>query len=262
MTAKRKAGPRPAAPVDASGAAPATAAKPPRRNRQNLSDLAYDRLEELIVTCALKPGLFLSIQDLQEPTGVGRTPIHQAISRLAADTLVVVRPRHGLQIAPVDLARERTLLQLRRDLERFVVRLATERAGPSHRNQILHLGRTLRARAAGMAIGEFNQLDRRIDQVLGAAAGEPFLEHTMRPLHTIFRRVGWIYHNWIAPDRGVGRTVECHLAILDAVADRRVEDAVAASDGLIEFSGSMFAEMERGIDPALLDCNLELLAAS
>lgn len=257
MTTKKKAGPRPAAPE----AAPATAAKPPPRRRQTLSDLAYDRLEELIVTCALKPGSFLSIQDLQGMTGVGRTPIHQAVSRLAADTLVVVRPRHGLQIAPVDLARERTLLRLRLDLERFVVRLATERAGPSHRNQMLHLGRALRAEAARMSVGEFNRLDRRIDGVLLAAAGEPFLEHTLRPLHTIFRRVGWIYHGWISPEGGIGRTVDCHLAILDAVAERRVEDAVAASDRLIEFSDGMFAQMERGIDPALLDCNLELLAA-
>lgn len=257
MTAKRNAGARVVTPE----ADPAPTLKPPRRNRRKLSDLAYDRLEELIVTCALKPGLFLSIHDLQQMTGVGRTPIHQAISRLAADTLVIVRPRHGLQIAPVDLARERTLLQLRRDLERFVVRLATERAGPSHRNRLLHIGRALRAEAARMTINEFNQLDRRMNQALLAAVGEPFLEHTLRPLHTIFRRVGWIYHSWISPDGGVGRTLDCHLAILDAVADRRVEDAVAASDRLIEFSGSMFAEMERGVDPALLDCNLELLAA-
>jgi len=38
---------------------------------------------------ALRPGLFLSIQDLQKKIGVGRTPIHQAVSRLAADTLIV-----------------------------------------------------------------------------------------------------------------------------------------------------------------------------
>src|SRR5277367_6526955 len=103
--------------------------KPKRRNRLNLANLAYDQLEELIVSCALKPGQFLAIQDLQTMTGGGRTPVHQAVSRLSADTLILIRPRHGLQIAPIDLARERVLLGLRRDMERFVVRLATERAG-------------------------------------------------------------------------------------------------------------------------------------
>lgn len=246
------------------GAAPGLATaegKPPRRSSLNLSDMAYDRLEEMIITCELKPGLLLSIQDLQEMTGMGRTPIHQAVSRLAADTLITIRPRHGLQVAPISLARERTLLRLRRDMERFVVRLAAERSGPAHRSQLLHIIRVLHDEGERMTIGAFNQLDRRIDQLLGAVVGEPFLEQTLRPLHTIFRRIGWLYHTRVSPGEGLGRTVRCHLAILDAVAGGRVEDAVAASDGLIAFVGGMFDAMERGIDPALLDCNLELLAA-
>jgi DNA-binding GntR family transcriptional regulator len=240
------------------------AAGKPRRQRQNrinLADLAYDRCEELIVACELKPGQYLSIQDLQGATQVGRTPIHQAVFRLAADTLMIVRPRHGLQIAPIDLARERTLLLLRRDLERFVLRLAAERCGPSHRNQLLHIGRALRESAEGLTLAEFNRLDRRIDQLMTDAAGEPFLEHTMRPLHTIFRRIGLIYHSWVAPSEGLHRTVDCHLAMLDAVAAKRPEAAAAAADELMDFMDSMFDAMECGIDPGLLDCNLSLRAA-
>jgi DNA-binding GntR family transcriptional regulator len=232
-----------------------------RHNRLNLADLAYDRLEELIVHCALKPGIFLAIQDLQTMTGGGRTPVYQAVSRLSADTLILIRPRHGLQIAPIDLARERILLALRRDMERFVVRLATERAGPLHRNQLLHISRALRASPGSMSIAEFNKLDRRIDHVLATAAGEPLLEHTLRPLHTIFRRIGWIYHNWVRAKQGLGRTVDSHLEILDAVIGGRVNEAVAASDRLIAFSGDMFEVIEAEIDPALLDCNLALNAA-
>ena len=37
-------------------------------------------------------------------TWIGRTPIHQAVNKLAADTLIIVRPRHGLQIAPIERA--------------------------------------------------------------------------------------------------------------------------------------------------------------
>jgi DNA-binding GntR family transcriptional regulator len=215
----------------------------------------------MIVTCALRPGLYLSIQDIQNATGYGRTPIHQAVNRLAADTLILIRPRHGLQIAPVDLARERLLLGLRRDLERFVMRLAAERCGASHRNQLIHIGATLRSRSGDMSVGEFNTLDRRIDQLILAAAGEPFLEHTLRPLHTIFRRIGWIYHSLIRPDEGPLDTVAHHLAIVDAVASRDPVAAMAAADRLIDFMDGMFDVMERGIDPALLDCNLDLLAA-
>ena len=248
-------------PIGAASRRPGPESPPARSNGTNLATLAYDRLEGMIVTCALPPGLFLSIQDLQDRTGLGRTPIHQAVSQLAADTIIVIRPRHGLQIMPVDLVRERTLLQLRRDMERFVVRLATERAGALHRNQMLHLGRMLRERTGSMTIDEFNRLDRRIDQIFAAAAGEAFLEHTLRPLHTIFRRIGWIYHSRVRPQEGLARTLGCHSEVLDAVLARQVDAAVAASDRLIAFSDSMFDVLGRGIDPALFDCNLEMLEA-
>jgi DNA-binding GntR family transcriptional regulator len=241
------------------GADQGEAASPRRQNRVNLFELAYERIEDLIINCELKPGRFLAIQDLQEMTGFSRTPVHQAVSRLADDTLILVRPRHGVQIAPIDLARERVLLQLRRDLERFVIRLAAEKSSPTHRNQLLHVARVLRERREDMTASEFNALDRRIDKLILMAAGEPFLEHTMRPLHTIFRRIGWVHHNHIKGDANVHTTIDCHLAILDAVANRHVAQAMMASDALIDFVDGMFETMEREVDPSLLDCSLEPL---
>src|SRR5882672_11918897 len=170
---------------------PASEAAPRRRNRINLFELAYQRIEELLVNCTLKPGRYLTMQDLQDLTGFGRTPVHHAVNRLAADTLVNIRPRHGLQIAPIDLARERVLLNLRRDIERFVIRLAAERSGPTNSNQLLHLERILRKQRATMTIDEFNIIDRRLDRLILGAAREPFVEHTLRPLRTMFRRIGW-----------------------------------------------------------------------
>lgn len=230
---------------------------PARRNAVNLLELAYERLEHLIVTCELRPGAYLTIQDLQNISGLSRTPIHQAVTRLAADTLMIVRPRHGLQVAPIDLARERLLLKLRRDLECFVIRLAAERSSSSHRNQMLHLARQLRERRDAITIGEFNAFDRRIDQLILAAAGEPFLEHTLRPLHTIFRRIGWIYHNRTSGHSNITQTIDTHLSVLDAVVNRNVEQAVRSSDALIDFVDNMFEIIEREVDPVFLDCSLE-----
>lgn len=229
-----------------------------RHNRVNLFDLAYERIEDLIVNCDLKPGRFLAMQDLQDMTGFGRTPVHQAVNRLATDTLIIVRPRHGVQIAPIDLARERILLRLRRDIERFVIRLAAERSGPSQQRQMIYISRALRERREGMAVDEFNAFDRRINRLIIAAANEPFLEHTLRPLHTIFRRIGWIYHTQIASDASLDPTVDCHLAILDAVANRQIDAATAASEALTDFVDRMFETIEQQIDPVLLDCELEV----
>ena len=259
MAKAAKAAPKSAPRLVTIDGAPTQAARQPRQNHVNLFDLAYDRLEELIVSCVLKPGQQVTILELQSQLGLGRTPVHQAVNRLASDTIIIIRPRHGLQVAPVDLARERMLLRLRRDIERFVVQLASERAKAAQRSQLLHIARSLRARRETMTVEDFNLLDRRIDRLLIAAADEPFLEHTMRPLQTISRRVGWLYHRCVAEPVMLLGTIDRHTAIIEAVANRHVEAAMAATDSLIDFVDSMFETMESEIDPSLLDCSFQPL---
>jgi DNA-binding GntR family transcriptional regulator len=227
------------------------------RSPLNQFELAYEAIEERLVKCELRPGRFLAMQEIQQLVKFGRTPVHQAVNRLAADTLITVHPRRGLQVAPIDLARERVLLRLRRDVERFVIRLAAEQSSSSHRNQMLHMKRHLRENREQITIESFNSIDRRIDRLFLAAASEPFVENTLRPLHTIFRRVGWLYHTQVPAGASLLKTIDVHLALLDAVANRHVDAAIAASDELIDFVDSMFDLLERELDPALLDCSLD-----
>jgi DNA-binding GntR family transcriptional regulator len=230
---------------------------PQLRKRVNLFDQAYQRIEELLVNCALQPGRFLTMQDLQDLTSLGRTPVHHAVNRLAADTLIVIRPRHGLQIAPINLARERLLLKLRRDIERFVVRLATERSSAVQRGQLLELEHTLGSRVGTLTLTQFNTLDREIDRLILSAANEPFLEHTLRPLHTLFRRIGYIHHACVPGRANLGGTVERHRAVVTAIANGHASTAAAASDALIDFVDGMFEALSQEIEPALLDCSAE-----
>lgn len=237
--------------------ADATAEGGLRRSQVNQSDLAYERIEELLICCELKPGRFMATHDLQKLVGFGRTPVHQAVSRLAADTLVIVTPRHGIQIAPIDLTRERVLLGLRRDVERFVIRLATERSGASQRNQMLHIKRQLIEHGADMSIDQFNRVDQRIDRLFLAAANEPFIESTLRPLHTIFRRIGWVYHMKTPNNTNLQGTIDGHIAVIDAVINGQAQAAIAASDALMDFVEKMVDVLEREVAPAVLDCRLD-----
>ena len=61
-----------------------------------LTDRAYRELEELIVTLRLSPGTVLSEQALASRLKIGRTPIREALQRLARDGLVVIMPRRGM----------------------------------------------------------------------------------------------------------------------------------------------------------------------
>jgi DNA-binding GntR family transcriptional regulator len=210
------------------------------------TDLAYDRIEAMLVSGELAPGRFLATHELQTMLNMGRTPVHQAVTRLAGDTLILIKPRHGLQIAPIDLDRERLLLALRRDVERFVIRLATERATPKQRAEMMALHAQLQA-SPGMSLTAFNVIDHRIDALLLNAANEPFLAATLRPLHTLFRRIGWLYHAQNTQAIDLQATINGHLAVLDAVASKQVDAAVKATDALMDFVEEMFDALDRAI---------------
>jgi len=222
------------------------------RNPRNLYERAYEAIEERLVTCVLAPGRYLSMQELQDMVQLGRTPVHLAVTRLAEETLLRVHPRRGLQIAPIDLARERVLLR-----ERFVIQLAAEKSSALHRNQMLHLQRHLREQRANLTLVEFNLIDRKLDRLFLNAADEPFVEKTLQPLHTIFRRIGWLYHIQTAQHTDLSKTIDVHLVLLEAVANCHVQAAIAASDELVTFVDAMFDALEHEIDPVLLDCNLQ-----
>jgi DNA-binding GntR family transcriptional regulator len=228
---------------------PSTAA----RGSDSLSDVAYDRIEDLIVHCGVAPGASMTTSELQELVKLGRTPVHQAVRRLAAETLIRIRPRDGLQISPINLQRDRRLLQLRREMDRFVAELATERLDANQRNRLIRLGMAMQERRRAMDVHEFNAYDRQLDTVLLDAAGEPFLDRTLRPLHTIFRRTGHVHLTHLDGAAGLARTIECHLALLNAVVDRNTKGAKSASDALIDLAQSMFDSLEGNIEPRLLD---------
>ena len=108
--------------------------------------------------------------------------------------------------------------------------------------------RVLREQREHLTINKFNALDRRIDQLVMASAEEPYVDHTLRPLHTMFRRIGWLYHSKIAGGQNLQRSIDCHVALLDAVANRHIGEAIAASDELIAFVDTMFDVLEHEID--------------
>src|ERR1700759_4843196 len=61
----------------------------------SLTDLAYARVEELIITLRLAPGSAISESELTAHTGIGRTPIREALQRLARGELVAAPPGGG-----------------------------------------------------------------------------------------------------------------------------------------------------------------------
>src|SRR2546430_9863265 len=127
-----------------------------------LTDRAYRELEEMIVTLQLSPGTVLSEQALSARLKIGRTPIREALQRLARDGLVVIMPRRGIMVSEINLMLQLRLLEVRRELERLMAGLAAERATPDERREFAEVAEAMVAAAAKADEIALMRLDQRL----------------------------------------------------------------------------------------------------
>lgn len=93
----------------------------------------------MIITLELLPGKALSEQDLMGRLNTGRTPLRDAILRLATEGLVEVLPRQGTFVAGVNVADLRSIMESRLHLEPYAAYLAAKRATPAEWDAMHHL---------------------------------------------------------------------------------------------------------------------------
>src|SRR5690349_1937789 len=193
---------------------------------------AYREIEELIDTLQLPPGTVLSELVLADRLGIGRTPIREALQRLSRDGLVNILPRRGVLVSEIDLRAQLRLLEVRRELERLMARGAAERATEEERTQFSEI-------AAGMCRASeseddisFMRLDRRFNALVSSAARNEFASRSMGLMHGLSRRF-WYQHYKEAADLPLAARL--HADVAEAVAERRVDAAGAASDSLIDY---------------------------
>ena len=89
---------------------------------ESLTDRAYRELEEMIVTLQLEPNAVLSETALSQDLGIGRTPIREALQRLAREGLVMILPRKGILVSEINPRKQLLLLAVRREIERLLAR--------------------------------------------------------------------------------------------------------------------------------------------
>jgi DNA-binding GntR family transcriptional regulator len=93
-----------------------------------LPDRIYATLKHRILTCAMLPGERIVEKALCGEMGVSRTPLREALNRLALEGLVVLTPYRGYGVAPLSVDSFRDLCEVRRTLEAGSAALAAERA--------------------------------------------------------------------------------------------------------------------------------------
>ena len=110
---------------------------------ESLAEQAYRNLEEKLVALTLPPGSMISEGDLIDLTGLGRTPVREAIQRFAAQKFFKVIPRKGLMVTSVNRSDMLHILEARKPLERLIVYRASLNARDEQRSGLASIAREL-----------------------------------------------------------------------------------------------------------------------
>ena len=198
---------------------------------QSLTDRAYAEIEEMIITLKLAPGSAVSESDLSAHLGIGRTPIREALQRLARERLVSIFPRRGIIVTEINVASQLRLLEVRRELERLIARSAARRATDDERDRFRALAAAFEAASKANDDVTFMRIDRDFNVLCSAASHNEFAAGAMSLLHSLSRRF-WYLHYKQAADMPL--TAKLHADIARAIAAGDADRAGKASDRLLD----------------------------
>jgi DNA-binding GntR family transcriptional regulator len=204
----------------------------PARSADTLTERAYRLIEEQIVTLRLKPGDILSEQMLSASFDIGRTPIREALQRLAREGLVTILPRKGILVSDINPRNQLLLLEVRRELERLLSRAGAERATAEQRGKMLEIAQGMDAAGRSNDDISFMRLDRELNQLVVEAAHNDYAARSMKLLQGLSRRF-WYMHYREAADLPLCARLHANQA--RAIAKGDGEAAGRASDKLMDY---------------------------
>jgi len=89
----------------------------------------YERIKAMVTTFALPPGERINEVELARQLGVSRTPVREALARVAAEGFLTATPLRGFSVRALDAQHILELYEYRSTVELGVIRLACQRAG-------------------------------------------------------------------------------------------------------------------------------------
>lgn len=151
----------------------------PRVARELLADRAYASLRDRIVTLRIAPGAPIDEDVLGTELGIGRTPVREAIKRLALENLVTVFPRRGTFASDINITDLADISDVRLQLEGHAAYRAAQRITAPQREELARLLAELAQSQGSDDTGALMDLDARVHRFVHSCAGNPYLEETL-----------------------------------------------------------------------------------
>lgn len=205
---------------------------------ESLTDLAYGLLEEMISTLQLPPGTPVSEAELSAQLGIGRTPVREAMQRLAREQLLLVLPRRGCIVTPIRPEQEVMLIETRRAIETLVMEKAASRANDAERTQFGAIAARMKAALRTQDFEAFARLDAEFNRLCIAACRNELAGSMMQVIAPTSRRFWFTHHGRTLSKEGV----EAHIEIALALSQGDAKAAQAGTERLLRYVESRIGQ--------------------
>lgn len=192
--------------------------------------VVYEQLRNGIVSGRLLPGEKLRVEALREKYGVGGSPLREALSRLAAEGLVLQQEQKGFRVAPVSPAELTELTRTRCWINEIALRESIVNGDAAWEEGVLvafHRLFRVPARMAdepGIVNPDWSRLHQAFHTALISACGSHWIIDFSSMLSDRADR----YRNLVAASSTVQRdTLGEHRELMEAVIDRKTDQAIA-----------------------------------
>ncbi len=177
----------------------------------------------MIVRLEYTPGDVVREDELQARLGIGRTPIREALQRLAREQFVTVIPRRGMFVSAIDVDDLALLYETRAVMEPAAARLAAQRGTAEDWGEMADvLEHSLRP---GLAPEQLMDVDRRCHEIIWSAAGNRFLTDTLDALYAQSDRV---WHMYLSDVYDTRHAVDEHIELHEILRSGDADEAGAA----------------------------------
>jgi DNA-binding GntR family transcriptional regulator len=197
-----------------------------------LADRAYVELRDLIITLALAPGAPINEDLLGRELQLGRTPLREAIKRLALENLISVYPRRGTFVTEINITDLAHISDVRVQLEGHAAYRAAQRLTEAERQELDAL-----LEQVSRPEGDLMSLDAQVHRFIYSCAGNPYLRDTLERYLNLSLRIWYLV---LARLPHLFERVLEHRDLLQAIRDGHAERArEIAAEHVATFEGEI-----------------------
>jgi DNA-binding GntR family transcriptional regulator len=188
-----------------------------------LADRAYAALRDRIVALRIAPGAPINEDALGRELDMGRTPVREAIKRLALENLVTVFPRRGTFASEINITDLAHISDVRQQLEGHAAYRAAQRLTAARRAELDVLLARIDESAGGPREAQM-ELDAEIHRFVYRSTANPYLEETLARYFNLSLRIWYLVLDRLPH---LAERVREHRTLLEAIRDGDADRARA-----------------------------------